>query len=73
MKAVAVPYIIAIILGVAVGYVVRTVHSSRSARSIEAKAHLALEEARVRARELAVEAKDKAAALLEEFKKELFI
>ncbi len=61
---------IALILGVAVGYVVRTVHSSRSARSIEAKAHLALEEARVRARELAVEAKDKAAALLEEFKKD---
>ena len=59
-----------LVLGTVVGYFVREFSASKSAQSVEAKAKAEYEEARIHARELILEAKDRAAALLEEATKQ---
>lgn len=62
--------VLALFVGSGIGYVVRQVVIGRSAKSLENKVKVELEEARVTARELIVEAKDKSAAMMDEVKKE---
>ncbi len=52
------------------GYFSRQILASKAARAVEERAKAEYEEARIHARELVLEAKDKAAQLLEEVKKE---
>ncbi len=59
-----------LVLGGVVGYFVREFSASKNAKSVEAKAKAEYEEARIHARELVLEAKDRAAALLEEVSKQ---
>lgn len=61
---------VALVLGLCIGYVVRQTLVGKNAKSLENKIKIEFEEARVQSRELIVEAKDKAATMLEEIKKE---
>ncbi len=56
--------------GIVAGYAVRHVLGAKSASSLEQKVKLQLEEAKNKAKEIVLEAKDKAAASFEEVKKE---
>jgi len=57
-------------IAVALGYLVRHLIVSKQASSVEEKIKLKLEEAQTQAKGIVLEAKDKAAILLEELKKE---
>jgi len=59
-----------IILGIVIGYFIRQLIATRAANSIEQKIKRQLEEARSKAKEIILEAQEKATALLEEAKKE---
>jgi len=59
-----------VVLGAFIGYFSRQIISSHASRAIEEKAKAEYEEARIHAKELILEAKDKAALALEEVKKE---
>lgn len=60
----------AVVLGFAIGYIVRRVAVANKANSLEQKLKLKFEEAETKAKEVVVEAKDKAVAILEEAKRE---
>ena len=59
-----------IILGIVIGYFIRQLIATRAANSIEQKIKRQFEEARSKAKEIVLEAQEKATALLEEVKKE---
>lgn len=59
-----------VVLGALIGYFSRQILASQAARAIEEKAKAEYEEARIHAKELILEAKDKAGLALEEVKKE---
>src|SRR3989338_4732572 len=60
----------ALVLGIACGYVIRQVFASKHANSVEQKIKNWLEEAKTQAKEVVLEAKERAAKLLEEVKNE---
>lgn len=66
------PFVLGVLtlLGVGIGYAIRHTIGARSVRSAEQKLKSQLEEAKNQAREIVLEAKDKAVSVLEESKKE---
>ncbi len=58
------------LVGLALGYIVRHVRATQSATSFESRIKVQQEESRVKARELILEAKDRAAVVLEEVQKQ---
>ena len=61
---------IAVIIGVAVGYVVRKFLARREIEGAEAKAQNLINEAKSKQKELLLQAKDKALGIIDEAKKE---
>ncbi len=61
---------ILVLIGVAVGYLIRHLSSSRLNNSIEEKVKKQFEEARTKAKEIVLEAQGKSASIIEETKKE---
>ncbi|HEY4500007.1 MAG TPA: ribonuclease Y [Candidatus Paceibacterota bacterium] len=59
-----------LLLGIGLGYYIRQTLASRQANSVERKIKVWLEEAQTQAKEVVLQAKDRAAALFEEVKKE---
>src|SRR3990167_8089849 len=59
-----------LLLGIGLGYYIRQTLASRQANSVERKIKVWLEEAQSQAKEVVLQAKDRAAALFEEVKKE---
>src|SRR3989344_5618158 len=59
-----------LVLGIALGYFLRRLIAQQKANSVEQKLKLQLEESKTQAKEILIEAKDKAASLLEEVKAE---
>jgi len=70
MNAFILVSLVGVVLGIGVGYWIRQVISQRRADSVEVKIKNQLEEARNKAREVVLAAKDKAAATLDEAKNE---
>ncbi len=61
---------ILVLIGVAVGYLIRHLSSSRLKNSIEEKVKRQFEEAKSKAKEIVLEAQEKSASIIEETKKE---